>query len=49
MVTVCNNQQLMNNKSDNVGMGDNTSASDDDKFIENIVNDLTTLVNNRNL
>ena len=33
----------MNTKS-KVGMGDNTTASDDDEFMNNIANNLTTLV-----
>ena len=37
----------MNSKSDNVKTGDNTAASDDDEFICNIANDLTTLVNTK--
>ena len=32
----------MNSKSDKGNMGDNTAASDDDKFINNVVNNLTT-------
>lgn len=35
----------MNSKSDIVGIGYCTTASDDDEFINNIANDLTTLVN----
>lgn len=35
----------MNRKSDIVGIGYSTTASDDDEFINNIANDLTTLVN----
>lgn len=35
----------MNSKSDIVGIGYSTTASDDDEFINNIANDLTTLVN----
>ena len=37
----------MNSKSDNVKMGNNTAASDDDEFICNIANDLTTLGNTK--
>lgn len=46
-IIVCNNQQLMNSKFDNTKTGDNTAASDDDEFICNIANDLTTLVNTK--
>ena len=46
-IIVCNTQKLMNSKSDNVKTGDNTAASDDDEFICNIANDLTTLVNTK--
>ena len=38
-----NIQQLMFIKSKNVGMGDNTTASGDGKFMNNFVNDLTSL------
>ena len=40
-----NIQQLMDSKSDKVEMWDNTTASDDSELINNIINDLITLVN----
>ena len=47
-IIVCNNQKLMNSKFDNAKTGDNTAASDDDdEFICNIANDLTTLVSTK--
>lgn len=45
MVTLCNKEYLINSKFDNVGIGDNTAVSDDDEFINSIVNNLTTFVN----
>lgn len=38
-----NIQQLMFIKSKKVGMGDNTTASGDGKFMNNVVDDLTSL------
>ena len=42
-----NIQQLMYSKSNKVGRGGNTTLYDDNKFMKNIFNDLTTLVNKR--
>lgn len=38
-----NIQQLMFIKSKKVGMGDNTTASGDGKFMNNVIDDLTSL------
>ena len=37
----------MYSKSNKVGRGGNTTVYDDNKFMKNIFNDLTTLVNKR--
>ena len=37
----------MNSKSDEVRLGDNTTGSDDNEFMNNIANDLKTLVKYR--
>ena len=41
-----NIQQLMHSKSDTVGIEHNITASDGNEFMNNIIKDLTTLVNN---
>ena len=44
MIIVCNYQQLTNTMIDNVRMSHNTAAFDNDEFISNADNDLTSLV-----